>query len=93
MKIKKMNGVKVITLDAFILGEIDGAHANTNTWKITNLDVSLTKEATKELDLKKPKLGSLTVCLPVAYVKHFGDVVTLKHTLKVFKNLKECTTE
>jgi len=88
-----MNGLKVITLDAHTLGEIDGVHANTNSWKITNLDVRLTKETTKELGFKKPKLGSLTVCLPVVYVKHFGDVVTLKHTLKVFKNLKECTIE
>jgi len=93
MKVKKMNGMKVITADAFTLGEVDGAHANTDTWKITNLDVSLTKEATKELGLKKPKLGSLTVCLPVANVKHFGDVITLKLSLKEFKNLKECTIE
>ncbi len=93
MKVKKMNGMKVITADAFTLGEVDGAHFNNDTWKITNLEVSLTKEATKEMGLKKPKLGSLTVCLPVVNVKNFGDVITLKLTLKEFSNLKECTTE
>ena len=85
--------MKVITADAFTLGEIDGAHVNTDTWNITNLDISLTKETTKELGLKKPKFGSLTVCLPIANVKHFGDVITLKLSLKQFSNLKECTTE
>ena len=88
-----MNGMKVITADAFTLGEVDGAHVNTELWNITNLDVSLTKEATKELGLKKPKFGSLTVCLPIVNVKHFGDVITLKLSLKQFSNLKECTTE
>lgn len=85
-----MNGMKVITVDAYTLGEIDGAHVNTANWKITNLDVKLTKEASKELGLKKPRLMSLTVCLPITVIKHIGDVITLKQSLAEFKNLEEC---
>jgi sporulation protein YlmC with PRC-barrel domain len=85
-----MNGMKVITADAYILGEIEGTHADTDTWKITHLDVGLTKDATRELGLKKPMLGSLSVCLPVSVVNEFGDVITLKQSLNEFKNLKEC---
>jgi hypothetical protein len=52
-----MNGMKVITADAYRLGEVDGAHADTGTWQITSLIVELTKEATKELNFKKPMFG------------------------------------
>ena len=93
MKVNKMNGMNVITADAFTLGEVDGAHANTETWQITHLDVALNKEATKELGFKKPILGSLTVCLPVTVVKKVGDVVTLNKSLLELKNLKECEVE
>jgi sporulation protein YlmC with PRC-barrel domain len=85
--------MKVITANAFTLGEVEGTHANTDIWKITNLDVSLTKETVKELGFKKPILGSLSVCLPVTAVKKVGDVITLKYTLQEFKDLKECKVE
>lgn len=88
-----MNGMSVITADAFTLGEVDGAHADTKTWQITHLDVALTKETTKELGLKKPMLGSLAVCLPVAAVKKVGDVITLNKSLLEFKDMKECKVE
>lgn len=85
-----MSGIRVITLDAYKLGEVDGVHADTNDWKITDLEVKLTKEAAKEIGIKYPKFGSLTVCLPIFYIRQFGDVVVLKHDLKQFKNLNEC---
>ena len=85
--------MRVITDDAFTLGEVDGAQANTVTWQITHLDVALTKEATKELGFKKPMLGSLTICLPVTAIKKVGDVITLNFSLKTFKDLKECQVE
>jgi len=85
--------MKVITADAYTLGEVEGAHADTDTWKITHLEVGLTKEATRELGFKKPMLGSLSVCLLVTVVKNFGDVITLNKSLQEFKNLKECKGE
>ena len=88
-----MNGMNVITADAFTLGEVDGARADIKTWQITHLDVALTKETTSELGLKKPLLGSLTVCLPVTAVKKVGDVITLNMSLMEFKDMKECKVE
>ena len=82
--------MNVITSDAYTLGEVDGAHADVNTWNITHLDVELTKEATAEFGFKKPLLGSLTVCLPIPAVKRVGDVITLNKSLLELKNLKEC---
>ena len=85
-----MHGLKVISLDAQNLGEIVGVQVDTNAWKVTDLELKLDREAIKEMGLKKPKLGSITVCLPVTYIKQFGDVITVKHTQKAIKNLKEC---
>jgi sporulation protein YlmC with PRC-barrel domain len=93
LKVSKLNGMKVITADAYTLGEVEGAHMDKENWEITHLDVELTKDATRELGFKKPILGSLTVCLPVTVVKGLGDVLTLKQSLLEFKNLKECKAE
>ena len=93
MKVSKLNGMKVITADAYTLGEVEGAHMDKEKWGITHLDVGLTKDATRELGFKKPMLGSLTVCLPVTVVKGLGDVLTLNQSLLELKNLKECKAE
>jgi len=93
LKVSKLNGMSVITDDAFTLGEVNGTQASTVTWQITHLELALTKEATKELGFKKPVLGSVTVCLPVTAIKKVGDVITLNFSLKVFKSIKECQIE
>ena len=103
MKVNKLNGMKIITLDAYSLGEVAGAHFNPDTWEITDLDLKLSKQANEklgfmkpkiEIGLKKPKLsGSIMLCLPVSYVKHLGNVVTLTVNLEVIKDLKECKSE
>jgi len=93
LKVSKLNGMSVITADAFTLGEVDGSQASTETWDITHLDVALTKDATRELGFKKPTLGSVTICLPVSAIKKVGDVITLSFTLMAFKELKECQIE
>jgi len=94
MKFKfRIDDVKVVTADAKTLGEVEGAHIDTETWQVTALDVILTKKAIKMLGLKKPTFGSLRVCLPIAYVKQFGDVVTLNPKLEEITDLKECKTE
>jgi sporulation protein YlmC with PRC-barrel domain len=93
LKVSEMNGMKVITADAYTLGEVEGAHADTATWTITHLDVGLTKDATRELGFKKPMLGSVSVCLPVTTVKQVGDLITLNQSLREFKNLEECKSE
>jgi sporulation protein YlmC with PRC-barrel domain len=90
MEVSKLYGIQVITDDAYTLGEVEGAHADPDQWKITHLEVSLTNEATKELGFKKPFLGDVIVCLPVAIVKGFGDVITLKKSLQEMKDLEEC---
>lgn len=88
--VSKLNGKKVITTDAFTLGEVAGAEVDTKNWQITHIHVDLTNDATKELGFKKPFLGHLTVCLPVTLIKAFGDVVTLDKPIQQLKDLPEC---
>ena len=90
MRVSKLNGMNVITANAYVLGEVEGAEVDTDKWKVTHLDVSLTNEATKELGFKKPFLGSMKICLPVTIIKEFGNVITLKKSLQELKNLDEC---
>ena len=92
LRVSRLNGIMVITSDAYTLGEVYGAHADIASWSITHLDVELAKEATEELGFRKPFLGSVAVCLPIDAVKNVGDVITLSKTLVDLKNLKECTT-
>ena len=88
-----MKGMKVITADAFTLGEVGGAIADPKTWQITHLDVELGKETIKEFAFKKPMLGSLSVCLPVTAVNQVGEVITLSKSLLELKSLPECKVE
>jgi sporulation protein YlmC with PRC-barrel domain len=88
-EITKLKGKTVITKDAFNVGEITEADMDKN-WKITHVQIKLTKEATKELELKKPYLGHVTICLPVEYVRSIGDVISLNKNRNELKEIPEC---
>ena len=51
--------MKVITADAYTLGEIDGAHVNIDNWKITNLELLEEKrvEPYTQPDTSSPQAG------------------------------------
>lgn len=89
--VSQINGMKVITADAYTLGEIDGARLDPNAWKITHLQVDLVDDAIRDLAYKKPLLGSVRVCVPVDIVNKFGDVITLKTSLQELRNSPICS--
>ncbi|UCD26335.1 MAG: PRC-barrel domain-containing protein [Candidatus Bathyarchaeota archaeon] len=93
MEASALNGKDVITANAYTLGDVNGVQVDTDTWTVTHLDVTLTKEATEELGFKKPFLGSISICLPVNIVKAIGDVITLNKSLEELKNLEECKSD
>jgi sporulation protein YlmC with PRC-barrel domain len=90
--ISTLKGKIVITKDAFNVGEISEANMD-DDWKITHIQVKLTKEATNILGLKKPYLGHTTVCLPTYYVRSIGDVITLSRNRDELKEIPECKIE
>ncbi len=89
MKVANLNGKKVITSEAQVLGEVEGAEIEIGDWKITHLYISLTKDMTEKLSFKKPLLGSVTVCLPVTTIIAVGDVITLDQTMESLKSMPE----
>jgi sporulation protein YlmC with PRC-barrel domain len=89
LKVANLNGKKVITSEAQVLGEVGGAEIEIIEWKVTHLYISLTKEVTEKFNFKKPLLGSVTVCLPVTAIKAVGDVITLDQTMKNLKFMPE----
>ena len=68
VSIDKLIGMKVITSKAYILGEVRGAEADVDNWRITHLQVKLTDKAVTDLGFKK-RFRSSTVCMPVTLIK------------------------
>jgi len=90
VEITRLFWKKAFTSDAFMLGEVESAEVDMNTWQITSFYVGLTDEATKMMGFKRPYLGKVHVCLPVSTIKTIQDTVILNKTLPELRNLKEC---
>jgi sporulation protein YlmC with PRC-barrel domain len=92
--VDELFGKKVIGAKGYSIGEIKGAAADFNQWKITHLHVKLDSNAADELGFKK-RFSSSTVCLPVSLVSAIGDVVTIGQALNELSNnpdIYECRT-
>jgi sporulation protein YlmC with PRC-barrel domain len=89
MKAANLNGKKVITLEAEVLGEVEGTEISIGEWKVTHLYISLTKDVIDKFNFKKPLFGSVTVYLPVNTIKAVGDVVSVGKTIEELKYTKE----
>ena len=90
VEISRLFWKKAFTSDAFLLGEVESAELDMNTWQITNFYVGLSDEASKELGFRRPFLGKVVICLPVSAVKTFQDTAVLNKTLAELQGLKEC---
>ena len=90
VEISRLFWKKAYTSDNFLLGEVESAELDMNTWQVTNLYVGLTDEATKKFGFRHPFLGKIVVCLPVANVKTFQDTAILNKTMTELKELKQC---
>jgi hypothetical protein len=73
-----------------LLGEVESAEVDMNTWQMMNFYVGLTDEATKKMGFKRPFLGKVVVCLPVSLVKTFEDTAVLNKTMLELRELKQC---
>ena len=89
MRAANLNGKKVITSKAKVLGEVEGVEIAIDEWVVTHLHISLTKDVIENFDFKKPFLGSVSVCLPINTIKAVGDVISLNKTIQDLKYMKE----
>ena len=90
VEITRLFWKKAFTSDSFLLGEVESAELDMNTWQITSFYVGLTDEATKMLGFKRPYLGKVVVCLPVSAIKTIKDTAILNQTMKELRDLKVC---
>lgn len=90
VEISRLFWKKAFTSDAVLLGEVESAELDMNTWQITNFYVGLTDEATSALGFKRPFLGKVVVCLPVSAIKSIKDTAILNQTMDELRSLKEC---
>jgi sporulation protein YlmC with PRC-barrel domain len=90
VEINRLFWKKAFTSDAVLLGEVESAELDMNTWQITSFYVGLTDEATKALGFKRPYLGKVVVCLPISAIKSIKDTAILNQTMNELRNLKEC---
>jgi sporulation protein YlmC with PRC-barrel domain len=91
VEITRLFWKRAFTSDGILLGEVESADLDMNTWQITSLFVGLTDEATKRMGFKHPYLGKVIVCLPVSTVQSIAaDKATLKQTMEELRSLKQC---
>lgn len=90
VEISRLFWKKAYTSDAFLLGEVESAELDMNTWQVTSFYVALTDEAVQQMGFKRPFLGKVTVCLPVSIVESIKDTAILNKTMAQLRNLKEC---
>ena len=80
----------VLTSDAFNVGTVSGFEVDLTGWAVTHIGVTLNSQSNKELGVRKPLLGGLTICIPVVNVDKVGDMVTLRLTFEDLRNIPEC---
>jgi len=81
---------KVVTADDFVIGEIESAELDMETWQLKSFYVSLNDEANKKMGFDRPYFGKIFVCLPVSTIKEVGDSAVLNKTFAELREIKEC---
>ena len=90
VNVDMLKGMKVVTDDAWVVGEVAGTETDTEKWEVTHLRINLTKDSAKELGFKKPLLGDVVICVPVNFIKAHGDVINLHAPFSDLASLEEC---
>jgi sporulation protein YlmC with PRC-barrel domain len=90
VEITRLFWKRVFTSDAVMLGELESADVDMQTWQIKNFFIALSDQAIKALGFRHPYLGKVIVCLPVEEVKTITDTVILNKTLNELRNLQTC---
>ena len=90
VEISRLFWKKAYTSDGVLLGEVESAELDMNTWQIRNFYIGLTDEATRFFGFKRPLLGKVVVCLPVSTIESYQDKAILNQTMEELRSLKEC---
>ena len=77
-------GLRVVSQDGHVLGEVSGLVIDTTSWRVAELAVRLRRSALEPLRLNKPVLGTQTIKLPASEIAGVSDAVVLRRTLGEF---------
>jgi len=80
---------KVVGTEGYILGEMNDLQVDFNLWQVSAFCIVLSNEAAAELNLKKPFLRRIMICLPTQLIAAVGDVITLKEPIRNLKDVAE----
>jgi len=80
---------KVVGTEGYILGEMNDLQVDFSLWQATAFCIVLSNEAAAELNLKKPFLRRIMICLPTQLIAAVGDVITLKEPIRNLKDVAE----
>jgi sporulation protein YlmC with PRC-barrel domain len=90
VEISRLFWKRVLSSDNFVIGEIESAEVDPDTWQVTSFYVALTDQATELMGFKRPFLGKVTVCLPSTAIASIRDIALLNKPIKELQNLREC---
>ncbi len=82
MRLDDLMGKKVVGTQAKTLGEVCDVEFDEKMLQLTKICVKLNDDAAEEMGLKKPKLGSVKVDVPITVIKAIGDVIALDKSAK-----------
>ena len=70
-------GRKVLTSDAYLLGQVCGVEIDVESWIVTYMKIMLSKRAVKDLRLEPPLFMDVVFSLPVKLIKEIGEKISL----------------
>ncbi len=86
----RLKGKKVTGAKGYAVGEVEALDLEPDSWKVTSLRVSLTKDAATEIGLYKPFLSRAEVAVPTKIIDSVGNMVILKENIQDLKALSKC---
>ena len=89
MRVEQLDGKGVIDSEAKVLGYVSGIEFDIKSWKVTHICVKLADSAVEDLGYKKPRLGSITINVPVEVIKAVRDVIALDRSTRELRSVIE----
>ena len=71
------------------MGEVESLDVDPSNWQVTDLQVSLSKDAIIELGLNKPLLRKGEITIPTGIVSSVGNMITLNDEIQDLKALEK----
>ena len=89
VKTENLKGRKVVGAKGYVVGEVESLDVDPSNWQVTDLQVSLSKDAIIKLGLNKPLLRKGEITIPTDIVSSVGNMITLNDDIQDLKALEK----